>query len=193
MTIHILESYQLSEQYTPQTLFDVYKESILEELNRYSVLEYNLLRTAEMEFDRPNHLILTFDQTIIAKTRTDEIVEFLEKVVCERCGLDFVIEVEYRAPKESMLRKNAQKQLEQEVQSIVARTRLALAKSEGESQTKEKGTDAEMFVTTEAAGPESKKAAGKPSGAEKQFERKGEFRRKYEKNSFVFVIFCINS
>ncbi len=66
----------------------MYKDSILDELNAYSVLEYNLLRTADMEFPEEDRLILTMDETIIAKTRTDEIIEFLEKVICERCGMN---------------------------------------------------------------------------------------------------------
>ena len=92
VSVKIIETFELSEQYTPQSLMEVYKDSILDELNAYSVLEYNLLRTAEMEFDQPHHLILTMDETIIAKTRTDEILEFLEKVVCERCGMNLVIQ-----------------------------------------------------------------------------------------------------
>ena len=76
MQVNIIESYELSEQYTPQSLMDVYFDSILDELNAYSVLEYNLLRTADMEFDTPNHMILTMDETIIAKTRTEEILQF---------------------------------------------------------------------------------------------------------------------
>ena len=86
-----------------------------------------------MEFDKPNHMILTLDLTIIAKTRTNEIVEFLEKVVCERCGLDLIIQVEYREPEESKYRKNATKQIEQEVQAIMARTKYALQGDDGES------------------------------------------------------------
>ena len=45
--VKIIESYELSEQYTPKSLIEVYKDSILDELNAYSVLEYNLLRTAD--------------------------------------------------------------------------------------------------------------------------------------------------
>ena len=86
MVVKIIESYQLSEQYTPETLLDVYKDSILDELKQFSVLEYNLLRTATMEFDKPNHMILTLDLTIIAKTRTNEIVEFLEYGANDRIG-----------------------------------------------------------------------------------------------------------
>ena len=80
--IKIIESFQLSDQYNAKALMQVYKESILEELNAYSILEYNLLRTADMEFETPSKMTLTLDETIIAKTRGAEIVEFLEKVVC---------------------------------------------------------------------------------------------------------------
>ena len=105
--VKIIESFELSEQYTPQSLMDVYRDSILDELNAYSVLEYNLLRTATMEFDQPHHMLLTMDETIIAKTRTDEIVEFLEKVVCERCGMNLIIQTAFRKPQESKYRKNS--------------------------------------------------------------------------------------
>ena len=97
--VKIVESFELSEQYTPQSLMDVYRDSILDELNAYSVLEYNLLRTATMEFDQPHHMLLTMDETIIAKTRTDEIVEFLEKIVCERCGMNLIIQTAFRKPR----------------------------------------------------------------------------------------------
>ena len=193
MVVKIIESYQLSEQYTPETLLDVYKDSILDELKQFSVLEYNLLRTATMEFDKPNHMILTLDLTIIAKTRTNEIVEFLEKVVCERCGLDLIIQVEYREPEESKYRKNATKQIEQEVQAIVARTKYALQGDDGESIHTEEPEEQEdaVFVASESNETKSKSEAkpAKPKenekkAAEKKFEKKGEFRKKYEKDSY---------
>ena len=109
--VKIIESYELSEQYTPKSLIEVYKDSILDELNAYSVLEYNLLRTADMEFPEEDRLILTMDETIIAKTRTDEIIEFLEKVICERCGMNLKIFPQYRKPQESKYRKNSEEEL----------------------------------------------------------------------------------
>ena len=132
--VKIIESFELSEQYTPQSLMDVYRDSILDELNAYSVLEYNLLRTATMEFDQPHHMLLTMDETIIAKTRTDEIVEFLEKVVCERCGMNLIIQTAFRKPQESKYRKNSEKQIAQEVQSIIARTKFAMSEEEKEEK-----------------------------------------------------------
>ena len=179
--VKIIESFELSEQYTPQSLMDVYRDSILDELNAYSVLEYNLLRTATMEFDQPHHMLLTMDETIIAKTRTDEIVEFLEKVVCERCGMNLIIQTAFRKPQESKYRKNSEKQIAQEVQSIIARTKFAMSEEEKE----EKPAEEEAVAAT--SGQEKKSASGtsgkehSSGGRKKQtFEKKGEFRRKFE-------------
>ena len=48
--VKIIESYELSEQYTPKSLIEVYKDSILEELKNYSLLLYNVYRNGKMNF-----------------------------------------------------------------------------------------------------------------------------------------------
>ena len=185
--VKIIESYELSEQYTPKSLIEVYKDSILDELNAYSVLEYNLLRTADMEFPEEDRLILTMDETIIAKTRTDEIIEFLEKVICERCGMNLKIFPQYRKPQESKYRKNSEEQIRQEVAGIVARTKLVM---EGKSQETE---EKEKTVETEEKTKEIAKTAGNRADTSKngtnyakpkqKFEKRGEFRRKFESDN----------
>ncbi|CCZ78350.1 dNA polymerase III polC-type [Roseburia sp. CAG:18] len=185
--VKIIESYELSEQYTPKSLIEVYKDSILDELNAYSVLEYNLLRTADMEFPEEDRLILTMDETIIAKTRTDEIIEFLEKVICERCGMNLKIFPQYRKPQESKYRKNSEEQIRQEVAGIVARTKLVM---EGKSQ---KTEEKEKTVETEEKTKTIAKTAGNRADASKngtnyakpkqKFEKRGEFRRKFESDN----------
>lgn len=128
ITVKIIESYELSSQYTPKTLFDVYFDSILDEINSHSVLLYNLLRTSKWSFTDDTHVTVTLEETIIAKTRGNTVIEFLEKVFCERCGMDFIVNLQYEKPKISKYRQNADKQIEQEVQNIVARTKFAMAK-----------------------------------------------------------------
>lgn len=126
----------------------MYKDSILDELNAYSVLEYNLLRTADMEFPEEDRLILTMDETIIAKTRTDEIIEFLEKVICERCGMNLKIFPQYRKPQESKYRKNSEERIRQEVAGIVARTKLVMEGKSQETEEKEKTVETEEKTKT---------------------------------------------
>ena len=182
--VKIIESYELSEQYTPKSLIEVYKDSILDELNAYSVLEYNLLRTADMEFPEEDRLILTMDETIIAKTRTDEIIEFLEKVICERCGMNLKIFPQYRKPQESKYRKNSEEQIRQEVAGIVARTKLVMEGKSQETEEKEKTVETEEKTKTIAktAGnrADTSKNGTNYAKPKQKFEKRGEFRRKFE-------------
>lgn len=188
--VKIIESFCLSEQYTPKTLMEVYRESMLEELNRYSVLAYNLLRTAEMEFDGPDHMVLTMDDTIIAKTRSEEIMEFLEKIVCERCGMNLIIQKELRRPKESEYRRNSDLQLAQEVKSIVERTKLArsdmqepsyqASESAGDSRKEMVNNTRKMAKNADEFHAKDTKSDGNPANRKSVPEKKGEFRRKFD-------------
>ncbi|MBD8925561.1 MAG: PHP domain-containing protein, partial [[Eubacterium] rectale] len=200
ISVKIIESYQLSTQYTPRTLLDVYKDSILDELNSHSVLLYNLLRTAQWEFTDDTHVTLTIEETIIAKTRGNTIMEFLEKVFCERCGMDFIINIKYEKPKISKYRKNADKQIEQEVQNIIARTKFAVAGNEDikTAENQNQDDDGSMFVEAGVSKPKNdgkmsekvKKERKTPETSddsskndrkfERKFEKRGDFRRKYD-------------
>ena len=140
-----------------------------------------------MEFPEEDRLILTMDETIIAKTRTDEIIEFLEKVICERCGMNLKIFPQYRKPQESKYRKNSEEQIRQEVAGIVARTKLVM---EGKSQ---KTEEKEKTVETEEKTKTIAKTAGNRADTSKngtnyakpkqKFEKRGEFRRKFESDN----------
>ena len=119
LAVRIIERYQLSAQYTPETLMDIYKDSILEELKAYSLLIYNLFRCARMEFDAKDHMKLYMEESIVARDRADELLEILYKVMRDRCGLMLTIEPVFEPPKESSRRKESDLQLEGEVRQIL--------------------------------------------------------------------------
>ena len=125
VAVKIIEKFNLSSQYTPEKLMAVYRESILEEIRNYSVLLYNLMRCSKMEFDREDHMILTLEDTIVATERSNELIDILEKIICERCGLKLMIEPQYEKPAENNYLKSADSQIETEVAHIVARTAAA--------------------------------------------------------------------
>ena len=125
IAVKIIEKFNLSSQYTPEKLMAVYRESILEEIRNYSVLLYNLMRCSKMEFDREDHMILTLEDTIVATERSNELIDILEKIICERCGLKLMIEPQYEKPAENDYLKSADSQIETEVAHIVARTAAA--------------------------------------------------------------------
>ncbi|MBO5657480.1 MAG: hypothetical protein J6R94_04785, partial [Agathobacter sp.] len=108
ITVKIIESFHLSNQYNAKTLIDIYKESMLDELRSYSVLLYNLLRTADMEFTAEDCMELRLENTIIARNKGEDIVTFLEKIVCERCGLNLKVNMTFKEAKATKHRKNSE-------------------------------------------------------------------------------------
>ncbi len=78
-----------------------------------------------MEFDREDHMILTLEDTIVATERSNELIDILEKIICERCGLKLMIEPQYEKPAENDYLKSVDSQIETEVAHIVARTAAA--------------------------------------------------------------------
>lgn len=198
MQVKVIEKYHLSEQYTPEKLLDLYRDSILEELKDYSLMEYNLLRTAKMEFTSESHMLLTLENTIIAQTRSHEIVEFLEKVICERCGLDLAVELAYEEPKESKYKKNSDLQIQFEIKNIMKKVHIRNGDGESVPAVAEGGAEAVSDGTTTSGGTggnattntvSSAKNAAKPAEhagktAGNGEKGKKEFKRRFEGGGF---------
>ena len=64
LTVRIFERFELSAQYTPENLMEVYRDSILAELQEYSHVEYNAFRTADISYPESGGVELTIEDTI---------------------------------------------------------------------------------------------------------------------------------
>ena len=199
VAVKIIEKFNLSSQYTPEKLMAVYRESILEEIRNYSVLLYNLMRCSKMEFDREDHMILTLEDTIIATERSNELIDILEKIICERCGLKLMIEPQYEKPAENDYLKSADSQIETEVAHIVARTAAARTQNtDGMEQPAIKEAEAQRnaeAAKTEKvpAAPEKKQTTGTegtgavPAAGKNNFSGGKDFKGKssFQRRDFV--------
>ena len=125
MQVKIIERFRLSAQYTPENLLEVYRSSIQMELKRHSVFLFNIFYTAKISFPEPDTMRLELVDSVVAREREEELVRILEKIFCERCGLDLKIHPELAAPEgESRALKNSERKIEEEVRSVLARTRI---------------------------------------------------------------------
>ena len=132
MQIKLMEHYRLSSQYTAKTLLDTYKESMLCEIKEYSLLLYNIFRKAEIRFEEDMQMTLILEDTLIARESQDELIEVLDKIIRERCGIQTKFDIQFVEKKESHYKKNTDHQIDLEVESIVRRT--VAAKSEHEQE-----------------------------------------------------------
>ena len=125
ITIKIIERFRLSGQYTPQKLLKIYRESLLAELKNYSIIEYNMFRKAQCQFPEPDLLKMTVEDTIVTHEKAGELKRVLEKIFHERCGLPVEVQYEFIEPKENVLAKQKELQMQREVEEIVSRTSFA--------------------------------------------------------------------
>lgn len=132
MQIKLMEHYRLSGQYTAKTLLDTYKESMLCEIKEYSLLLYNIFRKAEIRFEEDMQMTLILEDTLIARESQDELIDVLDKIIRERCGIQTKFDIQFVEKKESHYKKDTDHQIDLEVESIVRRT--AAAKSEHEQE-----------------------------------------------------------
>ena len=148
LTIKIVEKYRLSSQYTPQKLFQVYKDSLLMELKHYSIIEYNMLRRAECTFPQENILHMTVEDNAVFREKTSELKRILEKVFHERCGLPIDVTYEYVPVKENQESQQREAQIQREINDRL----VALADKLGDG--------AAVQAKKEEAGGGAKAAAG---------------------------------
>ena len=123
LTVKIYERFQLSSQYTPQNLMDAYWESILLEFRQYDHIMYIALRGAEITYPDSAKILLTVEESVLTKSKEEEMLRILNKVFQERCGVDVVIKFDYREPVESRFAEEEEKKLSMEVAEIAARLR----------------------------------------------------------------------
>lgn len=139
LSVKIIEKFKLSAQYNPQKLMNVYKDSVLEEFRTYSLLEYSVLKMAQIEFPDEKKLMLNLEDSVIARQKSEEMVQILEKIICERCGLDVDIRVEYTEPKEKKHRKDSDLRIQNEVHSIIAQSSFGNTQNKEEQEFSEAG------------------------------------------------------
>ena len=182
ITIKIIERFNLSQQYTPEKLLPIYKDSILLELKDYSIFEYNLFRQASCEFPAEDTMKLTMENSVVAEGKSEELVRVLEKIFCERCGMSLKIQTEMKDPVESKARKNSEIRIRQEVEAIMKNVAVKqpedgdnLAGEETQGWSGEAGSsdgDNQAEQGNGASKPSSKEGGGQASGRQEKAAQK---------------------
>ena len=203
MTVKIYERFELSAQYTPEKLMDIYRDSILEELKEYSRVEYNAMRTADITYPNEKMVLITMDDTVLNRSKADELVRILEKIFVERCGFQVAIQVDYKEVEIGKFDADDERMIQMQVSAIYHRVKSAggqldedsvSIKMSGGGKAEEStgdGVGAENNATGAEAKPSDnvakaaggaaqatsggKGAAGKPAG--KGEFKKGEFKK----------------
>lgn len=187
VTVTVIEKFHLSGQYTPQNFLDTYRSSMELELRNYNMLEYNMFKQAQITFPGANDLHMILPDSVIAREKSEILIEYLQKVFCERCGMDLKVELEFTETQESKYRKNAAVQIAQEVENVIRHAKMN-AKTEETSQTEESETT-EKKAEKKADKSQQEKKDKKSAFADRKDNKKGDFRGGFRRDSNPDVIY----
>lgn len=126
--VKLYERFHLSSQYNPEKLVNAYKDSILLELRNYSPVEYNIFKGADFTYPSEKELMLTIEDTVLARNKQAELVRILEKILNERCGFQVAVTVQYKEKKTGKYREEDDLKISRQVEEI-ARRALGVSKA----------------------------------------------------------------
>ena len=180
--VKLYERFQLSGQYTPEKLMELYRDSILLELKNYSPVEYNIFKGADISYPDEREIHLTIDDTVPARSRKDELIRILQKILNERCGFAVHITAAYKEKKTGKYKEEDELQIARQVAEITARvygSKDGLSKGDMQPEMTGTGTEGKPGDVEVKAGTPEMKASERPSeGAPRKQEfKKGEFKK----------------
>ena len=111
----IFEKFQLSGQYTPQKLWDVYQESVLTELEAYSPYKRSLMKHAKMEFPDEHTVLFGISDRVYDREAVDDLLRILDRVFNERCGFQVKVDLQYLEMKDHVSMEKSQAELKQKI------------------------------------------------------------------------------
>ena len=121
VAIQIEEFYVLSELYTLETLLAEYKESLVLELEKKSVLAASMFEQAELHFEGEKIVCVELLDSIVSEGKKEYIVTLLEEVLSRRFGMQAEIRVLYREQEENQSREYDEQRIQQEINAIFER------------------------------------------------------------------------
>ena len=164
MQVTVIERFHLSKQYSPANFLDVYRSSMEIELKNYNMLEYNLFKRSQISFPSDEQMDLTLPDSVISREKSEILVEYLQKVFCERCGMNLKINLQFVEAEESKYRKNAALQIRQEVANVLKHAKLT------PEEVQEEKTEEAAEAQKDSQKTETK---AKSDQKQKTFEKKG--------------------
>jgi len=142
--VKLYETFHLSAQYDAPAVFGAYKNSMLLELKEYSPMLHSMLKSAELSFEADDKVVLTMEDIPLYHQKSGELLQILDKIVCERCGVRAFFEVAYEEPKESKYREEDDIKIARRIAEI-AGNRAAISQTSDSEYVDMSGVDGNEF------------------------------------------------
>ena len=168
------DHYELSSQYNTRTLTEVYKDSILYDVEKISHVGYRLLKRAEWYY-ADDIITLAMEDSKLSKSHSIGIKKYLEETYKKRFGMDIKVGFDYTESDKEMLRRANEQKMKLEIEAILSNVHEdADLTLDGKSVDKKK-----LVGEGKKDAPAEKKA---PAQEEKSKETFATRRKKYTSN-----------
>ena len=152
LQVKLYERFVLSGQYNPQKLMELYRDSILMEIKECDHILYTIFRQADIQFPEEAVMEIVLEDSVIAKSKEDELIGILDKVLNERCGFQVKFQTAYKEAQASKYKEEDALRIRRIVEVISSRF-------DGNAET--------FSGEPKAASAKEKEAAGTAPAAEK--------------------------
>ena len=184
MEVRVYERFHLPEHYNAKTVYNAYEDSIAFSIKEIGNLDYRIFHGADIEFEDDNTMLITMEDTLIARQKEKELREALESILNVRCGLSAEIRVAYKEARKDKFTEENEHKINLMVREITKRARGGQDVDSAGMEFADYGTKEKDNSTQEqkAENNESKKAEApvSKSGGKEQ-ERKNENEGKEKK------------
>lgn len=140
--VKIYEKFFLSNQYTPENLLGLYKESLELELKGYNHMEYLMFKDSVCDFSTPGIMEFTVEATTVTKEKVEDLENILYKVFRNRCNMDVQIRMNVIV-KEVLYKDTDDYILDKKISQIIEHTSLTVGEKEETAAGDAGGTSAE--------------------------------------------------
>ena len=94
--IRIHETFRLSGNFSPERLFDAYKDSIFRELQQKNLIAYRLMKRAEISFPSEHVMEITAEDMPLNRYIMNDLKKYLtDEVFLSRCGVSVELRVRF--------------------------------------------------------------------------------------------------
>ncbi len=138
--IEIVEKYHLSQQYTVENLFELYRDSIVLELNEKSPIVSTMFKKAPAHFDESGRLIVDLEANIISESRMKILKETVEKIFRERFDMPLEVTIAKKRIETKRFAKQNARRLQNEVDVLLNRESTAREKKQDKKKEEQSKT-----------------------------------------------------
>lgn len=111
----------MSAQYTTENLFEIYKDSIVLELNEHSPIIATMLKKAPTSFDEKGRLVINLESSIISEARMKTLKDTIERIFRDRFSMPLEVKIKKHAIDGNRYAKRNAKRLKNEVDVLLSK------------------------------------------------------------------------